>query len=265
MTVTLLVTRAQWGAAPPTAELPLQPMRASRVYVHHTAGPSVGPVGQVRAAQRHAMSTHTTTGGVEAAHHDIDYSFLFDLSGVAYEGRGWGTIPAATRGLNSGSYAMCAIGNFDTSDRPSDTLLAAMASVIVDGIEAGWLATDVEILGHRDVLQTACPGRFLYTKLPTLRATVQTILAAHLAPPTTPEEIPVPSNIPINLTAFVYGDSKYANRWLVFGGSPLHIGPALSALLRQQGVTEVLEAGHSQTLRSLLTLSGLKESDLVPA
>lgn len=258
----MIIARAQWGAKPSSGPLPQQAGPCSTVYVHHTAGPAAPALEQVRQAQAHAMSTHSTTAGVEPPHKDIDYSFLVSQQGEIFEGRGWGVIPAATSGHNAGSYAMCAIGNFDTVDTPSDALVTGLASIIADGVAQGHLTKDVQILGHRDVRPTACPGKSLYAALPLLRSAVAAILAPKPeVPPTMPDQ--QPANF--EPSAFIYGDSTYWNRWLVLGGAVLHIGPALAGLLKARGVAEVLEHNHQQTIKSLCSLSGLAHEDLVPS
>lgn len=104
---------------------------------------------------------------------DIAYNFGVGLSGSILTGRGWVRQGGAT-GSPDDSYSLsiCAIGNFE-KQRPSPEMLNAIAQWILTGIEKGHIHPDVEIRGHKDKpYGTACPGKHLYVKLPTIRSMV---------------------------------------------------------------------------------------------
>ena len=114
---------------------------------------------------------------------DIGYNFLVDRFGRIWEGRYGGidraVIGAHTRGFNSYAFAMSAIGNFDVAAVPSAVVSAyqrlfAWKATLHEFDPAGYADIGGRILnaisGHRDVGQTACPGRYLYAKIPTIRA-----------------------------------------------------------------------------------------------
>jgi peptidoglycan hydrolase-like protein with peptidoglycan-binding domain len=122
----------------------------SRIFIHHTAGPTSQSV-------RNVQDFHMDSRGWS----DIAYSFLVHQDGTIYEGRGWNIQGGHTRDYNSISHAFCFIGNTQNVD-PTPAALASIA----------WLVKEAErkygnqlILGHRDAASTACPGEKLYAKL----------------------------------------------------------------------------------------------------
>ncbi len=114
----------------------------------------------------------------------MGYNFLVDRFGRIWEGRYGGVarpvVGAHTLGYNDDSFAGSGIGNFDIA-RPPAALVRAFARLFawklsLYGVRADAAAAYITsrwfeaINGHRDAGQTACPGRYLYAKLPTIRS-----------------------------------------------------------------------------------------------
>jgi len=133
----------------------------------------------VPAIIRGIYAYHTQSNGWS----DIGYNFLVDRFGRIWQGRAGditrNVIGAHTLGYNEVSFAMSAIGNFETG-QPSRAMLGAYAKLFgwklgLYGIAAGARHrvlnghTFRAINGHRDAGSTACPGRNLYAKLPVIR------------------------------------------------------------------------------------------------
>lgn len=161
----LFVSRAQWGAAPPSG---LYTTVAStlgvKVHYEGTAVPAdlAQPqnhglcAGRVRAIQAAHMA-NTQEGWL-----DIAYNAMACPHGYVYEGRGPhhrtganGNVP-----LNADHYAVCGmVGNSGLTE-PTDLMLGAILDAIA------WLRADgragPEIKGHRDGYNTDCPGVPLY-------------------------------------------------------------------------------------------------------
>ena len=106
-------------------------------------------------------------------------------------------VGAHTLGYNDYSFAMSAIGNFDTV-RPPAVMLDAYARLFawklsLHGVKAGSNSqrlgsrTFKAINGHRDAGATACPGRYLYAKLPTIRNRAVGYQKGGTDPPPDPE------------------------------------------------------------------------------
>jgi uncharacterized protein with LGFP repeats len=160
--------------------------------VHHTVNSNSYSSSQSDDIVRGIYHYHTQTRG----YCDIAYNFLVDRYGQIFEGRAGGisrpVIPAATMGFNTGSTAVSAIGNFETASPPS-AMLSAIERVLAWRLDvahinpsgsvtlrstgstggkypAGRMVTFRRISSHRDAGYTACPGRYLYAKVPTIRS-----------------------------------------------------------------------------------------------
>ena len=193
-----IVTRAEWGADESwrTATRSFAPIR--KAVVHHTASSSnpANPASAVREAYR----WHTE--GREWS--DVGYNFLIDHRGAVYEGRwardyapgevhdgedvnGLGVVGAHASGWNTGTVGICLVGTFIDAP-PTEAALASLVHVLAwklgtRGIDplgsdpfttfAGQTVTIPNIVGHRDVGSTVCPGGQLHALLPTLRQRVR--------------------------------------------------------------------------------------------
>jgi hypothetical protein len=149
-------------------------------FVHHTVNANGYRRAQVPALIRGIYAYHTQSRGWS----DIGYNFLVDRFGRIWEGRAGGVarpvVGAHTLGYNDDSFAMSAIGNFETR-RPSTAIVRAFGRLFawklgLHGVPAGakhvWITKKYfhAINGHRDAGQTACPGKYLYAKIPTIRS-----------------------------------------------------------------------------------------------
>jgi hypothetical protein len=150
-------------------------------FVHHTVNANKYSRGEVPAIIRGMYAYHTQSLGWS----DIGYNFVVDRFGRIWQGRfgdiGRNVIGAHTYGYNEVSFAMSAIGNFEVG-HPPRAILRAYAKMMgwklgQYGIDAGSRHRVLKghvfraINGHRDsnLSQTACPGRYLYAKLPAIR------------------------------------------------------------------------------------------------
>ena len=148
-------------------------------FVHHTVNANSYTRAQVPAIIRGIYAYHTQSRGWS----DVGYNFLVDRFGRIWEGRYGGVdrpvVGAHTSGYNDDAFAMSAIGNFDVT-RPSAAMVDAYGRLFawklsLHGVRAGstrqWVTKRYlpAIEGHRDVGQTACPGRYLYARIPSIR------------------------------------------------------------------------------------------------
>ncbi|HET7036217.1 MAG TPA: N-acetylmuramoyl-L-alanine amidase, partial [Thermomicrobiaceae bacterium] len=193
-----IIPRATWGADEslrfdahgdeiwPEAYRPLQ-----KVIIHHTATQNQedDPAATVRAIYYY----HAVTLGWG----DIGYNFLVDWHGNVYEGRFGGPNVVGGHALqyNYGSLGVALIGTYDDVDaQPAsyDALLRLIRDRAGNLDPAGvsyFIDTDnvPNICGHRDVLQTDCPGELAYAHIPTVRGLLKgtgpIFLGAELPPP----------------------------------------------------------------------------------
>lgn len=179
-----IVTRAEWGADESLGDGCWDPRYGTRfdaAIVHHTAGSNDYSRRQAASIVRGVLAYHTVSRGWC----DIGYNFLIDRYGTVYEGRAGG-IRKAVRGAHSGDYnvnttGISVMGNFDLVG-PRRAMKHSLVQLIAWRLGAAYHGAYGKpfifdgrfsrISGHRDVMQTACPGRHVYSWLPTLRERV---------------------------------------------------------------------------------------------
>lgn len=184
-----IYSRAQWGADERIRDKPsLSYYEVHAGFVHHTVNANNYTADQVPGIIRSIYSYHVKTRGWS----DIGYNFLVDRFGRIWEGRYGGVgrpvVGAHTQGYNQYSFALSAIGNFDTA-RPSSAMVTAYAKLFAWKLSLhGVSATDTSqrlgsksfraINGHRDAGSTACPGKYLYAQIPTIRTKAAALQAS---------------------------------------------------------------------------------------
>lgn len=187
-----------WGNLPPgQLEPSWSPAQIdiSHTAVHHTvtANEPADPPQVIR----QIWDWHVNDNGWQ----DIGYNFLIDHEGIIYQGRynPWlddTDVRGAHAGnANSASTGIALLGQFEPGANPSvgdpaTVALDALVSLIswrftqngIDPLGSGPILTNFSdgtrtlpnILGHRDVTATACPGNNLYTLLPDIRSSTET-------------------------------------------------------------------------------------------
>ncbi len=176
-----IFSRAQWGADERLRDRgSLRYGTINAGFVHHTVNGNSYTKAQVPGILRSIYAYHTRSRGWS----DVGYNFLVDKFGRIWEGRYGGVarpvIGAHTYGYNHASFAGSAIGNFETT-RPPQAMLSAYGRLFawklsLHGIRADSSNQQVAgrtfraINGHRDAGSTACPGRYLYARLSTIRS-----------------------------------------------------------------------------------------------
>jgi hypothetical protein len=198
-----IVSRSEWGADESirTSGRAFAPIR--KIVVHHTASPNnpSNPAGVVRDMYRYHV--------VDRGYADLGYNFVIDHRGNIYEGRwarnyaagelhdgedqdGLGVMGAHAEGVNAGSCGIVLIGNF-TSSQPTNAALNALIQLVawkcgqhhIDPWDSeqylglfGQVRTFPNIVPHRGVGQTACPGNGLNTKMDAIRGSVKTLVGS---------------------------------------------------------------------------------------
>ena len=174
-----IYSRAQWGANESLRSGSPSYGEVHAGFVHHTVNANSYAKQDVPSILRGIYAYHTQSRGWS----DVGYNFLVDRFGRVWEGRYGGVarpvVGAHTLGYNESSFAMSAIGNFDVT-RPSDAMVSAYARLFawklsLHGIAADDTSQQVSgrtfqaVNGHRDAGSTACPGRYLYERIPEVR------------------------------------------------------------------------------------------------
>ncbi|WP_017972769.1 peptidoglycan recognition protein family protein [Actinopolyspora halophila] len=187
-----VVTRAQWGADESLMRWPPQHAATTRAAViHHTVETNDYTCAESARVVRGLYHYHAA----ELGWGDIGYQVLIDKCGTVFEGRTGGldghVIGGHTKGFNAQTFGVALLGNFQTA-RPSERALASAGAIagwklgtvgrdplgrttLVSGGGAdnkypeGTSVTLPRIFSHRDVSDTACPGRNLYARLDDIR------------------------------------------------------------------------------------------------
>lgn len=177
-----VISRRQWGADPSLTDRcdsPRYGRSANMVFVHHTVNSNQYSPRESPAIVRSIYAYHTQ--GQNWC--DIGYNALVDRFGNIYAGRRGG-INKPVRGAHAGDYntgtvGVSLIGNFQQR-RPSARMMNALVRFVgwrlgtsykpVRGTVRISGASFKRISGHRDAMSTACPGRYVYHRLPSIRA-----------------------------------------------------------------------------------------------
>lgn len=175
-----IYSRAQWGADERMRSASsLRYFEIHGGFVHHTVNANNYTRAQVPGILRSIYAYHTRSLGWS----DVGYNFLVDRFGRIWEGRAGGVdrpvVGAHTLGYNDDSFAMSAIGNFEVA-QPSAAMIQAYGALFawklsMHGVNAASKKQFITsrnfqaISGHRDAGSTACPGIYLYNKIPEIR------------------------------------------------------------------------------------------------
>jgi len=119
----------------------------TRVVVHHE--------GSTSAAGSSALAIHKYHRGLGWA--AIGYHFAIERDGTINEGRPMWAVGAHAKGFNSNSWGICLVGNLDI-EPPTAAQVTSLTRLLQ------WLVAQrrgLEIVGHGDLMATACPGKYL--------------------------------------------------------------------------------------------------------
>ncbi|MGL5831244.1 MAG: N-acetylmuramoyl-L-alanine amidase, partial [Candidatus Altimarinota bacterium] len=150
------------------------PEKISKIIVHHTA--TANNLDDPKRAIRDIYYWHTISKGWG----DIGYNYIIDQQGNIYEGRagGEGVVGAHAGRGNHGSIGIAVLGNYQDNE-PPEAVINSLTALIKD--KATLYNIDTEgssvfrgvnypnVMGHRDVMTTACPGEKLFAMLPVIK------------------------------------------------------------------------------------------------
>ncbi|HAU39885.1 MAG: N-acetylmuramoyl-L-alanine amidase family 2 protein [Candidatus Peregrinibacteria bacterium GW2011_GWF2_43_17] len=154
------------------------PEDVDKFIIHHTA--TTSNLDDPEAAIRAIYYYHAITKGWG----DIGYNYIIDQEGNIYEGRygGDGVVGGHAAGYNVGSIGIALLGNYENVAPSYEALVSLMAliqdkadefNIDVEGSSRFRGAVIANLLGHRDVDATACPGDYVYDLLPYLRSSIE--------------------------------------------------------------------------------------------
>lgn len=169
-----IASTATWKAQAPRDVITVLATRPTRIVVHHTATPNVSDLSQAQAYSlaRSIQQAHFDRGWI-----DSGQQFTISRGGYVLEGR-HRSLEAARGGTQHVRGAHCEGFNDVSVGIENEGTYSSVAppAVQYDALVrmCAWLCQQygipaTEIYGHRDFLNTACPGDVLYEKLPQLR------------------------------------------------------------------------------------------------
>jgi hypothetical protein len=179
-----IILRQQWGCDESLRfsngeEIwPVEYVPVQKIIIHHTVDQNdlADPAAAVRAIYYY----HCVTRGWG----DIGYNLLIDQRGNIYEGRygGPGAVAGHAEQYNPGSTGIAMIGNYDERYVTSD-VEQAIGGVVganfgsIDPYGSGFFIDDTfpNVAGHRDYLETDCPGNLGYKQIANFRDTIARI------------------------------------------------------------------------------------------
>lgn len=155
-------TRQEWGARPSKPNTAHQaPGSICEVFVHHSAGfgKAIDTHAEQVACLKAMQDFHQNgRGWADIAYHYIVFQPYGKLTRAAiYEGRPLDVVPAAQEGHNSGTCAICIV--------QADPEQIKVNTIWRVGRLARRIKSATRLRGHREVVQTGCPGDVIYPKL----------------------------------------------------------------------------------------------------
>ena len=132
------------------------------IVIHHTGFPGVDKDSTAAAIHKYHQEHNGWAG--------IGYHYLIRKDGMIEQGRQPGKVGAHAQDNNETSIGVCLAGNFEIG-KPTEQQMAAVKELCywlcrkygLDSMKKG------VIVGHRDLNDTACPGKNLYKKLGEIR------------------------------------------------------------------------------------------------
>jgi len=150
------------------------PSKVTKIFIHHTA--STVDLDDPMKAIRDIYYFHTITRGWG----DIGYNYIIDPQGNIYEGRagGDGVVGAHAGPGNIGSVGIAVLGNYQDNDVPEPVIHSLVALINAKSKQYNIDPTGTSmfrgqnmpnVMGHRDIMSTSCPGQHLYDQIPAIR------------------------------------------------------------------------------------------------
>ena len=206
-----IISRSQWGADENLRRSgPKYAPTIKAAFIHHTASKS-NYTPEEAPSQMRNLYTYFTKG---LKYSDMAYNFIVDRFGRLYEGRGGGmdraVVGGHTAGFNDQTFAISALGNFQTF-KPNDPEMVAMVDSVssllawklsmnhrdpngkttlvsdsgagTSNYKPGQTANALVVGGHGDIGSTSCPGKFLEAQLPAIRSAAGAKMGASMINP----------------------------------------------------------------------------------
>ena len=179
-----ITTRSQWRAEAATGQIRGMPSY-THIVVHHAAGNFATTLSEGKRQVANIQRFHQKNRGWI----DIGYHFLIDAGGNIYQGRTFKeskplaqkptlALGAHVRNQNSGKIGVCLLGCYHPpAVIPCNDVLTSSATdalvTLISFLCDAYGIPPSKIKGHRDFLNTSCPGNILFAELSKIRRRVR--------------------------------------------------------------------------------------------
>lgn len=129
------------------------------IVIHHTGNPTDDDL-----SAKEIHQSHLNLGWA-----GIGYHYVIRKDGTIEEGRPHWTIGSHAYGENSRSIGIHFSGNFEQASPTPEQIESGALLVGKLGSDYGLELDEEHVVGHRDLMATACPGKNLYAVLQKIR------------------------------------------------------------------------------------------------
>lgn len=182
-----IYSRAEWGADESLMYWDPEYRPIQKFVVHHTAGSN--SVTDPMATMRGIYYYHAVTNDWG----DIGYNYVVDPAGNIFAGRygGDGAVGAHALGWNYGTMGISVMGTYTSTPVSAaaqssvQTLIGKKArpfNVVPDAWSVMQGVNLPNVIGHRDVYSTGCPGDGIHTQLANIRGAARSVFDAEIVP-----------------------------------------------------------------------------------
>lgn len=237
------IGRDTWGAKY-AAGTGARPLPCSEAWLHHTVTKHLAVTASP--TEERAQMRSVEAIGQSRFGSGFSYNLAIFPSGRVYVGCGVSRVGTHTGGRNTKALGIVLVGDLDKND-VSPQMRAALVGVLRDAKRLGWLPKPALNGGHRDLKQTACPGRFAYRLIQAVNAEAagQGPAAPPAAAPGTAGPTPTPTverAVQRGPAMIVVQAPNDARQFLCDASTARHITPQEKAVLNAAGVPYVGEA-----------------------
>ena len=129
-----------------------------QIVIHHTGNPTDDDLSAAEIDASHKGQGWTCIG----------YHYVIRKDGTVEQGRPHWTVGAHAYGENSHTIGIHVCGNFEEAE-PTDAQIESLAMLLANLCTDYGLTIDRDhIVGHRELMATACPGRNLFAQMDTI-------------------------------------------------------------------------------------------------
>lgn len=129
-----------------------------KIVIHHTGNPSDDDLSAAEIDASHKGQGWTCIG----------YHYVIRKDGTVEQGRPHWTVGAHAYGHNSYTIGIHVCGNFEEAE-PTDAQIESTAMLLANLCTDYSLPIDRDhVVGHRELMSTACPGEYLYEMMDTI-------------------------------------------------------------------------------------------------